>query len=468
MCDCKERGLGSKIQKSGTWLCDHNRLSKVFPQIVELWSPNNKFGPGDVTSNTSKRNALLICENQNCKHVNDKNIGEIGRTKQFICSKCRFKHDFKVKANCQCETNNIGVRAKDKWICSHNSLAMACPNIKEYWRQSNALQPEAILAESHTKCKLRCKNNHEKDEIATRLRQVGKYECQQCDLMYNNAATRYPHLVNEVNDGTDLSRYLYGSQTIISWKCSVNDCGHVWNAMIQARTIDRHGCPRCAGNAPHTYETFLAKANRVHKNKYLYPSTCENFSLHSKISITCPIEFHGVFLQRGRGHAAGAGCPKCGQFSRGESIITQFLTVKSIKFTSQERFILLKEVKDRRFKYDFYLPDYNLVIEFDGVQHFKVTNWTTDRDKNSVLARMKKDVSKEQFLLNNGISLVRIPYTNIENIPTYLDWLLPKLDPKQHNILTYSHYIGQLVNTSGTFIAYTEVQSPPIDWSNIY
>jgi very-short-patch-repair endonuclease len=343
----------------------------------------------------------------------------------------------------------------------------ACPNIKEFWRQSNELPADKILAESYTRCKLRCKNGHEKDEIANRLRQAGKYECQQCDLLYNNAAVRYPHLVNEVNDGTDISKYLWASSQIVNWKCLIKDCGHTWNSSIQGRTLYGYGCAKCAGNLAYTYEAFLVKANEVHKCKYRYTKPAERFDMHIKLSIICPVELHGEFLQRGQDHLTGRGCPKCGQFSRGEVAITEFLTTKGIRFNTQERFVLLKEVGDRRFKYDFYLLDFNLVIEFDGLQHFKVTNWTNDNDKNSVLARMKKDISKEQFLLNNGISVVRIPYTAIENIPTYLDWLLSKLDPKQHNILTYGHYIGQLVNTRGTFIAYTEVKSPPIDWPNV-
>lgn len=467
-CDCKERGLGSKLYKSSVWLCDHNRLSTLYPGIVRLWSPTNKFSADSVTAYSSRRWAILKCANQNCGHINEKVIGEIGRTGQFTCTQCRFEHDLRVRPDCDCEAKNIGVRTKDAWVCQHNNLMAACPNVRDFWRECNASNPLEILAESYTKCQLRCSYGHEQNIKANRLRQAGEYVCQSCKLLSNSAAEKCPHLINEVNDGTDLSKYLYGSTNVVTWKCSVSSCGHIWNTMIQTRTIEGHGCPKCAGNAPYTYETFIIKANEIHQNKYRYPIDIPNFNLHLKIPIVCLEEFHGTFLQVARHHIHSRGCPKCGQSSRGEAIIMEYLTSKGIKFNTQERFVSLKEVGNRRFKYDFYILNYNLVIEFDGMQHFIYTNWSKDNDKNCVKARMDKDILKEQFLLDNGISLVRIPYTNIENIPNYLDWLLSKLDPKHHNILTYSHYISQLKNTRGTFIAYTEVISPPIDWSSIH
>ena len=64
-------------------------------------------------------------------------------------------------------------------------------------------------------------------------------------------------------------------------------------------------------------------------------------------------------------HRRGTGCPRCKK-SRGEKEIMGILEKMNIKFEDEYEFIKLSK---RRF--DFYLPKYNLVIEYHGIQHFK-------------------------------------------------------------------------------------------------
>lgn len=72
--------------------------------------------------------------------------------------------------------------------------------------------------------------------------------------------------------------------------------------------LSGYGCPSCANNKPLTAESFLKKANTLHKNKYQYqPSS--SYSHKTKINITCPE--HGVFEQTINHHLSGQGCPSC-------------------------------------------------------------------------------------------------------------------------------------------------------------
>lgn len=102
-------------------------------------------------------------------------------------------------------------------------------------------------------------------------------------------------------------------------------------------------------------------------------------------------------------------CPNCEHFYKGEKAITTFLNSLNIPFISQYRF---KDCKDKReLPFDFYLPNNNVCIEYDGEQHFSQRNGWTD-----LKLIQKHDKIKDEYCLKNNIVLIRIPYWEYENI----------------------------------------------------
>lgn len=82
----------------------------------------------------------------------------------------------------------------------------------------------------------------------------------------------------------------------------------------------RSGCPQCAGCAPTTLATFLARARAVHGDRYDY-SRVAYIGVQKKVEIICPD--HGPFLQLPMSHVAGRGCVVCGaQKSAGSNRLT--------------------------------------------------------------------------------------------------------------------------------------------------
>ena len=65
--------------------------------------------------------------------------------------------------------------------------------------------------------------------------------------------------------------------------------------------------------------------------------------------------------------------------------------------------------------FDFYLTDYNVLIEYDGIQHFEAreSSWNTTEN---LLKTQKRDQIKNEWCKNNNIPLIRIPYTHLKNI----------------------------------------------------
>jgi len=168
-------------------------------------------------------------------------------------------------------------------------------------------------------------------------------------------------------------------------------------------------CPTCQGNKKLTDDDFIKRSKDIHKNKYDYSLSKIN-GTHSKTKIICPK--HGIFIQIVDSHLRGHGCPKC-KDSKGEKIIEWYLIKNQIEFKKQKMFDDCKDI--RRLKFDFYLEKYNLCIEYDGLQHFKIAEWGEKKLKDSV----KKDTIKNIFCKNNNINLLRISYK--ENIITKLN-----------------------------------------------
>jgi len=169
-------------------------------------------------------------------------------------------------------------------------------------------------------------------------------------------------------------------------------------------------CPKCAGNfLDKSY--FIEKANKIHNNRYCYEKAIF-INSKTKIKIICPT--HGEFKQTPNAHLVGQGCPKC-NLSKGELKIIAFLNKNDIKYINQYQFDNCKNIF--KLSFDFYLPELNILIEFDGEQHFRSVKYfggVNDFDK-----RKKRDQIKIDFAKNNNIQLIRIKYNeNIEKILT--------------------------------------------------
>lgn len=160
------------------------------------------------------------------------------------------------------------------------------------------------------------------------------------------------------------------------------------------------GCPRCSRII--NKEDFIEKSNKIHNNKYDY-SNVKYIKSSYKVEIIC--KKHGSFYQSPNSHLRKIGCPKC-NISKGEEKINNFLKNNNIIFETQKRFEKCKNINTLPF--DFYLPEYNICIEFDGFQHYE--KYSFEKDENRLNETRKRDNIKTNFCLKNDIKLIRIKY----------------------------------------------------------
>lgn len=105
----------------------------------------------------------------------------------------------------------------------------------------------------------------------------------------------------------------------------------------------------------------------------------------------------------------GEGCGQACLASRGEVCAADIFNELKIRYEVQKKF------EDFDLRFDFYLPDYNLIIECDGAQHFRALN----SDWNSAFKLQEtreRDKRKIEYCKNAGITFLQIPFWNKEKL----------------------------------------------------
>lgn len=103
------------------------------------------------------------------------------------------------------------------------------------------------------------------------------------------------------------------------------------------------------------------------------------------------------------GHTTSCGCIRR---SSGEKLIATYLKSSGIAYESEKRFSDCADI--RSLPFDFYLPEYNIAIEYQGQQHYTPSEWfggVTEYEK-----RIMHDRIKEMYCNDRNIKLVYIKY----------------------------------------------------------
>jgi len=112
----------------------------------------------------------------------------------------------------------------------------------------------------------------------------------------------------------------------------------------------------------------------------------------------------------------GTRCPHC-RYSKGEKAVLDYLNSENISYESEYTFEDLQH--KGLLRYDFYIPKYNLLIEYDGKQHYeprdfagKGQEWAEEEFK----ATQYRDSLKNAYAKDNDINLLRIPYWDLDKV----------------------------------------------------
>jgi hypothetical protein len=249
----------------------------------------------------------------------------------------------------------------------------------------------------------------------------------------NNFGYAYPKLVSEWSRKNEFSPYEYSPKSgeHVDWIC---EKGHEWNSSIGNRA-NGCGCPVCNGLiagyddnllflrpeiAAEWHPTLNGDARpeefRVGSNQYAWWK-CSN----------CGNEWETKIHHR---TLSGSGCKRCGS-SKGEDVVYETLIkfgfVENGDFFCEHSFDECKNKKNLYF--DFYLPNYNLCVEYNGKQHYEMIEFFGGKQE---FKNMKKrDKIKQDYCYNNNINLLIIPYWDFDNIEQILYDILKQIELDQ-------------------------------------
>jgi hypothetical protein len=154
-----------------------------------------------------------------------------------------------------------------------------------------------------------------------------------------------------------------------------------------------------------TTEQYIAAAKEVHgEHTYDYSQT-EYKGCEHKVKIICPK--HGVFKQNAAVHLNSRGCPVC-RSSQGEKRLRQIFTQHDIKFIQQFR---LPDI-NLLYRYDFYLYELNILVEFHGIQHYESVG-VFGGDERFAL-QQKRDAMKKSLAWDRRIPLLEFDYRQLK------------------------------------------------------
>lgn len=196
---------------------------------------------------------------------------------------------------------------------------------------------------------------------------------------------------------------------------------HGVQTMVANNLLRNHECRECsyekrAVKMKLSIQEVKQKIESINNNTLLNPSEYKTV-IDRNLKILCGCGNPEPFITSYRNYIDHNinRCPKCvNKRSSGELIIEEYLKTNKYNYVTQKRFDDCRDNKPLPF--DFYLPNYNIIIEFDGQYHyFPIYN------ENDLKKTQYHDKIKNKYCEDKGIKLIRIPYWEGSNVKKILD-----------------------------------------------
>jgi len=371
-CLCKSNGKKSRTSHKDFI----NKMAAVNPkvEILEEYNGNHekikyKCECGNISY--ASPNQLLkgsLCRKCSAKKISIKNT----YTNEFFLEKMA-----KINPGIEILEKYTNSKTKIKFKCSCGNIHYCTP---------------VSLLQGHTCGKCTCKEQHDKQR-----KNINDFKKQMLGINENIVIL-----------GEYISNY-----TKIKYKC---ECGNI-SYMTPSNLLRGHKCIKCSGSEIKTQSQI---EETLYKNNPFIKIIGTYLSMKDKLLCKCLICGNTWMASPQNIVYSNSGCPHCKK-SKGEKRIYTYLTGNNIGFFYQYRFADCKN--KRTLPFDFYVPDFNLCIEYDGEMHYIPVRYSKDKEKmkEKLLYTQKNDFIKNEYCKNKNVDLLRIPYWDINNINNVLD-----------------------------------------------
>lgn len=345
----------------------------TYEEVYDYFLNNNVLLLSNKYINNTKPLELLCL---NCGEVFKKSLNKFksGQT----CSTCKINDkNKKMHLYIKYYISKYGYTLISKeYNDAHGKLEMICPGHKSKINWNNF------------KTGKRCKECNNKKQRLTKQE------------VYNKMKKEGHELLSEYKT----------NRTELKIKCP--------NGHIYYRTynyfINNMRCPTCKEKEIESkrYKKYEWVKNTINKEGY---KLLTDTYINNKQTLKIQCDKGHIYDTNFNYFQQGCRCNICNS-SKGNKKIKDILDKFNIYNKPEYKF------KDCKFKkklpFDFYLPDYNLIVEFDGIQHYEMIEHFGGYD--GFISRKIRDTIKNIYCRNNNIDLLRIPYWEFDNIENIL------------------------------------------------
>ena len=228
------------------------------------------------------------------------------------------------------------------------------------------------------------------------------------------------------NMSKDITGQRFGKLTAIKWTGEYRGTNRVWLCKcdcgeyreVDINTLPQNGVKSSKKCVKYPYKDL--KNQRFGKLIALEPT---DKRADNKVVWKCKCDCGNICYVSST-HLSNGDTKSCGCLGKsyGEWIISNFLTSKNVFFYQEYKFNdCINPKTNQKLRFDFYLPDYNCCIEYDGRQHFFSRNSGWDTEQNTQIIKYRDSI-KNNYCEENKINLIRVPYFIPEkDIPHFLE-----------------------------------------------
>lgn len=286
-----------------------------------------------------------------------------------------------------------------------------------------------LLSESYSgteKLLFRCRCGNEFKKMFSNIL-LNQNHCPECgmkkkeDYNFQRRLTAYNELLDYVEDNMKGFKLLSSIEEYKNNKSKLRMicvCGDEFNpSALNIKSGSSKMCRKCSasiyGAQRRIDYDYINEYVKINKYSLIEREVRKS---NSWIHVDCENEEHDSYWTSWSNFRNGNRCPQC-NLSKGEEKIRIFFENKNIIFDREFKIEGLKGINEGLLRFDFcvYLNDKILLVEYDGEQHFKPKFGEFE-----FMRTVNNDNIKNKYCLENNIELLRIPYTEFENIEKIL------------------------------------------------
>lgn len=263
--------------------------------------------------------------------------------------------------------------------------------------------------------KVKCKIcGHEWNPIAEKL--VSGRGCPNCKAIAVGDRCRmnredFIHRLNTVNPNIQILSEYINNRTKIKCRCKID--GNIWFGIPSNLLHNKTGCPKCSHCYRRTPKEFESEISIINPNIEIIT---DFNGVEKKVKCKCKMDNH-IWYATPHELLCGTGCPQCCE-SKGEKVIRKWLTEQGFNYEAQKSFDNLIGVGNMPLSYDFFIPKFNTLIEYQGEQHKRAFEYFGGEEK--LTKQREHDHRKKEYAKLHGIKLLEIWYWDFNNIERIL------------------------------------------------